>query len=137
MPWKETSPVNERVKFVAALLEGDENFTELCERFGISRKQGYKWRERYESGGVEALRDCSRAPLSHPHAVPEAIAELIVAARGQHPHWGPRKLLVILARRYPTIEFPVASTVGELLKKRGLIGTRRRRHRSAPYPDRL
>jgi putative transposase len=60
--------VNERVKFVAALLERNENFSEICERFGISRKQGYKWRERYESGGIDALRDRSRAPLSHPHA---------------------------------------------------------------------
>lgn len=137
MPWKETSPLNERVKFVAALLEGNENFTEICERFGISRKQGYKWRERYESGGMEALKDRSRAPLNHPQAVPGAIAELIVAARRQHPRWGPRKLLVILARRYPTLELPVASTVGELLKRRGLIGPRRRRHRSAPYPDQL
>jgi len=137
MPWKETSSVNERVKFVAALLEENENFSELCERFCISRKQGYKWRERYESGGIDALRDRSRAPLSHPHAVPSSIAELVVDARRQHPRWGPRKLLVILARRYPTMEFPVASTVGEILKRRGLIGKRRRRHRSAPYPDPL
>jgi transposase-like protein len=64
MPWKDTSPVNERVKFIAAFLEGNENFTELCERFGVSRKQGYKWRERYEAGGVEALRDQSRAPIN-------------------------------------------------------------------------
>ena len=40
MPWMETSPMDERVKFVAAMLEGDETFVELCERFGISRKQG-------------------------------------------------------------------------------------------------
>jgi transposase InsO family protein len=137
MPWKETSPVNERVKFVAALLEGDASFTEICEHFGISRKQGYKWRERYEAGGVDALSDRSRAPLSHPQAVPKSIADLIVDVRRQHPRWGPRKLLVILARRYPTMAFPVASTVGELLKKRGLVGARRRRYRSAPYADRL
>jgi transposase InsO family protein len=137
MPWKDTSPVNERMKFIAAWLEDSENFSELCERFGISRKQGYKWRQRYEVGGIEALKDRSRAPLNHPHAVAESIVSLVVEARRRHPHWGPRKLLVILERRYPTIEFPVASTVGELLKKRGLIAKRRRRHRSAPYPDRL
>jgi transposase InsO family protein len=137
MPWKETSPMNERMKFIAAFLEGDESFSELCERFGISRKQGYKWRNRYESGGVEALRDRSRAPHHHPHAVPESIVNLIVEARRRHPRWGPRKLLVVLGRSYPTIEFPVASTVGEVLKKKGLVGQRRRRHRSAPYPDRL
>jgi transposase-like protein len=69
MPWKDTSPVNERVKFVAGFLEGNENFSELCDRFGISRKQGYKWRLRYETGGIEALKDRSRAALNHPRAV--------------------------------------------------------------------
>jgi putative transposase len=73
--------MNERVKFVAAMLEAEESFLELCERFGISRKQGYKWKERYELGGVEALADRSRAPHSHPYAVSTEIAELVVAAR--------------------------------------------------------
>ena len=58
--------MQERVKFIAAFLEGEENFSELCERFGISRKQGYKWRERYEAVGIEGLKDRSRAPLHHP-----------------------------------------------------------------------
>jgi putative transposase len=111
MPWQDTSPMNERVKFVAGMLEGSESFTELCERFGISRKQGYKWKERYESGGVDALRDRSRAPKTHPQAVVEPLVDLIVQARKKHPRWGPRKLLVILARQYPTLEFPAASTV--------------------------
>lgn len=137
MPWKDTSPVQERVKFIAAYLEGEENFSELCERFGVSRKQGYKWRQRYETGGVDGLKDRSRAPLHHPQAVADSVVEMIIQARGRHPLWGPKKLLVVLARRYPTIEFPVASTVGELLRKRGLVGKRRRVRRSAPYPDRL
>jgi len=47
--------MNERVKFVAAMLEAEESFGELCERFGISTRQGYKWRERYQAGGVQAL----------------------------------------------------------------------------------
>ncbi|HEX6272748.1 MAG TPA: IS481 family transposase [Polyangiaceae bacterium] len=129
--------MNERVKFIAAMLEANESFTELCERFGISRKQGYKWKERYESGGVDALRDRSRAPKTHPHVVTEPLVELIVQARRKHPRWGPRKLLVILARQYPTMEFPVASTVGEILKKQGLIGPKRRRLRSSLYSQAL
>jgi len=137
MPWKDSSPVQERMKFIAGFLEGEENFSELCERFGISRKQGYKWKERYESGGVEGLKDRSRAPLHHPQAVAASVVDLIVQARRRHPLWGPKKLLVVLARRYPTIEFPVASTVGELLRKKGLNGKRRRVRRSEPYPDSL
>jgi hypothetical protein len=58
--------MNERVTFVASMLEAEQSFSDLCARFGISRKQGYKWKRRYESGGVEALADRSRAPHSHP-----------------------------------------------------------------------
>ena len=78
MPWKETSPMNERVRFVAAMLEGEESFTELCERFGISRKQGYKWKNRYEDGGVTALRDLSRVPHNHPQRIESEVVELLL-----------------------------------------------------------
>lgn len=81
--------MNAHVKFIAAFLEGNGNFSELCERFGICRKQGYKWRERYEGGGIDALRDRSRARCTRPHAVPNTIVDLIVEARKQHPRRGP------------------------------------------------
>jgi putative transposase len=84
MPWKETSTVNERVRFIAAMLEAEESFSELCERFGISRKQGYKWKARYDDSGPEALSDRSRAPHSHAHAVCPEIVHLIVGARKKH-----------------------------------------------------
>lgn len=80
--------MSERVKFIASYLEADATFTELCERFGISRKQGYKWVARYEAEGVDALADRSRAPHTHPHAVSESLIELVVAARKRHPRWG-------------------------------------------------
>jgi putative transposase len=129
--------MNERVKFIAAWLAEEDSFTELCEQFGISRKQGYKWRARYEAGGVAALKDRSRAPLSHPHAVTAAVVELVVAARKKHPRWGPRKLLVVLKRRHPNVELPAASTLGEILRKHGLVARPRRIRRSSPYGDRL
>ena len=128
--------MDERVKFVAAMLEAEESFLELCERFGISRKQGYKWKERYELGGVEALADRSRAPHSHPHAVSADVAELVVAARRKHPTWGPRKLLVLLGRHHPRVQLPAASTVGDILRKRGLAtcSAARRCHDHCPNP---
>lgn len=129
--------MNERVKFVAAMLEAEEPFGELCERFGISRKQGYKWRGRYEAGGVEALLDRSRAPHSHPHAVAPEVVQLLMTARKKHPRWGPKKLLVIVKRQHPRVELPAASTVGAIFKKRGLIGRQKRVRRSDPYKDRL
>src|SRR5437764_15395404 len=81
MPWNETDPMNERVKFIARYLQNDESFIVLCEDAGISRKTGYKWVERYEDGGVVALVDRSRPPRSHPHAVPSAVLEALRTAR--------------------------------------------------------
>ena len=91
MPWAETNRMNERVKFIALYLESAEPFTGLCERFGVSRKTGYKWVERYESDGVSGLEERSRAPLSYPHAVEEQVVENILSLRKKHPRWGPRK----------------------------------------------
>jgi transposase-like protein len=110
--------MNERVKFIARYLENEEPFAALCEDAGISRKTGYKWVERYEEGGVRALVDHSRAPRSHPHAVPAAAIDAIVAVRRRHPRWGPRKLLVVLRRHDPHRAWPVASTVGDILRQR-------------------
>jgi putative transposase len=67
MTWTTTNEMNERIRFIAAYLEEQELFGELCESFGVSRKTGYKWVERYESGGVKALESRSRAPHSHPN----------------------------------------------------------------------
>ena len=129
--------MNERVKFLAEYLEHAVSFSELCERFEISRKTGYKWVERYEQGGVTQLVERSRAPHHRPHKVDDEVVAAIVAARRKHPRWGPRKLLVILHRQHPRMPLPVASTVGEILRKHGLVGARRRRHYSAPYAERL
>ena len=73
--------MNERVKFTAQYLQGEASFVLLCEDAGIRRKTGYKWVERYEAGGVRALVDRPRAPRSHPHAVPPAVIEAVLALR--------------------------------------------------------
>lgn len=140
MPWNETKPMNERVKFIAACLareETDETFAELCERFGITPKSGYKWLHRYEEGGVVNLVEKSRAPHSHPHAMADEVADLLIAARKRHPRWGPRKLIVVVQRKHPRLVLPAASTVGALLKREGLIGLPKRRRRSEPYGEPL
>jgi putative transposase len=129
--------MNERVKFIARYLQNEEAFVALCADAGISRKTGYKWVERYEAGGVAALVDRSRAPRSHRYAVPASIIDAIVALRRRRPRWGPRKLLAVLRRQEPRRAWPVASTVGKILRQRGLVHPRRRRRYSAPYAERL
>ncbi len=108
--------------------------SDLCREFGISRKTGYKYVERYESNGLDALKDQSRAPKNHPNAVQKKVAELILSARKSHPSWGPRKLLASLQGRYPKIKsWPCASTVGNLLKREGLVRERKRRRISPKH----
>jgi helix-turn-helix protein len=84
MPWNDTKPMNERVKFIVRCLEKDEPFGAPCAHTGVSRKTGYKWVERYEAGAVAALIDRSRALQPHPHAVTAEIVEPILAARQRH-----------------------------------------------------
>jgi transposase InsO family protein len=137
MPWKETDAMKERVRFIASYLEKLGPFSWLCKRFGVSRKTGYKWVERYESKGVAGLEARSRAPLSHPQAVTDEVVEKILRIRKKHPRWGPRKLRVVLQRHDPRLALPAASTIGEILRKNGLTRKRRRIRRSSPYGDRL
>jgi putative transposase len=92
MGWMETCAVDERMRFVMAVVEREDAFAAVCRQFGVSRKTGYKWLERYRAGGVEGLLDRSRAPLHHPHAVTQEIAERCVAVRRAHPTWGPVKV---------------------------------------------
>jgi len=84
--------MEQRLTFVKAIEEGDEFFAELCRGYGISRKTGYKWRKRYETGGASALADQSRAPHQQAHAISEQMAKAIVGARSDHRRWGPEKL---------------------------------------------
>src|SRR5439155_13027618 len=93
MPWKETTVVSIREEFVLKALEPRTNLAAVCREFGVSRKTGYKWLERYKSGGVLALRDLSRRSRTSPLGVsPEVIVDL-VAIRNAHPRWGARKLI--------------------------------------------
>ncbi len=132
MPWICTKPMEERTKFVHAYQDGFFSVSELCKRFSISRKTGYKWIARYEEGGLDALFDRSRAPKSCPHKTPEEVEDIIVKCRGKHSTWGPKKLRPYLAKRHD-IEFPAISTIGAILDRHGLIEPRRIR-RSSRHP---
>ena len=133
MGWKETCPMTERMQFLADVQSGELSFSEACRRRGISRKTGYKLWKRFRSEGVAALAERSRAPIRHPHAVEAAVVAKLLAARQTHPYWGPRNLIDWLVRREPGSRWPAPSTVGELLKRNGLVQSRRRRRRSPPY----
>jgi transposase InsO family protein len=132
MGWTETCAVDERMRFVMAVEKREESVAAVCRRFGVSRKTGYKWLERYDEAGVEGLLDRSRAPLNHPQALSEAIAERCLAVRRAHPTWGPVKIRAWLARRAPRTQWPAVSTIGALFDREGLTVKRRVRRRSPP-----
>ena len=137
MTWKTTNEMNERVRFISHYLEEEESISDLCEEFGISRKTGYKWIERYKVKGVEGLKSLSTAPHSCPNRVSSEVVEMLLEVRRKHPRWGPKKLIAVVQRENSKLLLPVASTVGDMLRKRGLVKIKRRRRVSSPYGERL
>jgi len=133
MPWKETCAMEQRILFVLEAVSEDCVMSELCERFGISRTAGYKWRDRFRSEGIDGLKDRARAPLQHGRARPRDLVEQVLALRERYPRWGPKKLRVKLAQLCPSEHLPATSTIGEWLRKEGLAYARRRRRRTPPY----
>src|SRR4051812_28478972 len=105
----------ERMIFVARLEKG-ERMVDLCREFGISRKTGYKFWDRYQRLGVPALQDQPRARKRIAHKTPEAIEQLLVEARKAHTTWGGRKLKAVLEREQPGVTLPSAGTVAAILK---------------------
>jgi putative transposase len=124
--------MDRRVQFVADCLRGEEPMTALCERYGISRKIGYKWLERYRRDPIGGLADRSRAPHRAANGMAAEVAEAIIAMRQRYPYFGPRKLLLKLQRAHPSVSWPAASTIGDLLRREGLSEARRRRRPPAP-----
>ena len=133
MPWKETCAVEERLKFVLECQEGECSKAALCRLYGISRPTGDKWLARHAETGIKGLDNRSRAPARHPNQVGEDIERAIVEARRAHPHWGPKKLRVVLGRQGPRRHWPACSTLGEILRRHGLTVPRKRRRRTPPY----
>src|SRR6267154_427909 len=135
MPWKASSVMEERLRFVARLLDG-EAMTEVCRDFGISRKTGYKLIDRYKEQGLEALSDRSRRPVRYANQLPEQIEGLIVRLKAEKPHWGARKIGELLVRRLDgDIRVPAKSTVHAVLDRHGLVKrSRGPRHRARGTP---
>ena len=127
MPWRESSVMDERVRFVGRLLDG-EGMSDVCREFGISRKTGYKLFNRYKDDGLEALTDRSRRPVRYANQLPEQIERAIVAAKKDKPHWGARKIRELLVRRLAgDVRLPSKSTVHAVLDRHGLVQRARQR----------
>jgi putative transposase len=130
VPWKETNVMDLREQFIEDWLRRTTSISELCERYEVSRKTGGKWIQRYHEGGRSGLVDRSRRPHHIANRVEPRIEEEVLKQRKLHPLWGPKKLRAWLDEHYPNDRWPAESTIGALLKERGLIGERRKRQRT-------
>ncbi len=130
MSWKVKDVQEQRFSFIEEYEREDLSLSALCQSYGISRPTGYKWIERYEQEGLGGLQDRSRAPHHRARAIAEGVKELILAVKAKHGYWGARKIVAHLGAKYPGQEWPAASSVGELLKQRGLTTARKRRQKA-------
>lgn len=128
MPWKVTSVMDERMKFVGRLLTG-EKMAHLCKEFGISRVTGHRIWNRYKEDGSRGLYNRSRAPHKHPNQLPFEVEQLIVRFKKERPKWGAPKIRELVSNKYPTIKPPAVSTVHCVLDRYGLVNRRRERNK--------
>src|SRR6267378_1199982 len=135
MPWKESSVMEERLRFVARLLDG-EPMAALCREVGISRKTGYKIFDRYREHGLETLNDRSRRPVRYANQLPQQIETLILTLKRDKPHWGARKIRELLVRRLSAdVRIPARSTIHAVLHRHGLV--KPSAARATAQPERL
>lgn len=121
MPWKVRDTVSERREFAVLAMQEDACMAELCRRYGISRKAGYKWLERFEAEGAPGLANRSRRPKRSPLQTAASVEARVVELRKAHPAWGGRKL----RRRLQDVgvqEVPASSTITDILHRHALIG---------------
>lgn len=136
MPWKDVKPMDEKVLFIADYLRQVDSFSGLCEKFGISRKTGYKWVERYGQGGAEALSE--RSHKRHTQSeTPYAIKQAILQLREQRDAPGPKKIQALLGRQFSAEEIPSLTTIYNVLKRAGQIEVRRRTRKVNALPGPL
>jgi transposase InsO family protein len=125
--------MDQKKLFIADYLRRRSSMAELCDRYNISRKTGYKVVGRFEEFGYPGLEDRSSRPLSSPNqTAPEIVAEL-VRLRKRHPSWGAKKLLKVLGRARPDVDWPKRATACDILKREGLV-RRKRQRRKVGHP---
>jgi transposase len=112
--------VDQRLQFLSSSQKEVMSVSDLCREFGVSRPTGYRWINRYKEVGPEGLLDLSSRPHSCSHATPERTENTILALRSKYPSWGARKLKARLEQLEPGVDWPAASTFGNILQRAGL-----------------
>jgi transposase len=119
--------MDQKTQFIADYLRAQDSMSALCDRYGISRKTGYRFVERYLRHGPQGLDERSRRSNNNPNQTPEHVIRAIIELRQRHPSWGAKKLLAVLDKRHPKWDFPARSTACDILNRNGLVPKKRRR----------
>jgi transposase InsO family protein len=135
MPWKDTCPMDQKIKMIGDYLSHEYSITKLSELYEVSRKTIYKWVMRYEQEGTSGLTERPPVALRHPQETPLDISRAVVAVKLKHPNWGPKKLIALLERQHPTRQWPAVSTAGNILMCAGLVKRRKKKRRTPPYTE--
>lgn len=131
MPWKELKVIDERQQFINDFNNESYNFSELCRRFNISRKTGYKWLARFKSQGPDGLFDLKREPHHQPRLISQDVVDLFISVKSEHSTWGPKKILAFIKRNHELEKYPCKTSVENILKRNGLVKSRKLRRRLA------
>jgi len=135
MPWKTIRPMDQKLQLIGDWQTGNFGKTDLSRKYGISRKTADKWISRYQANGIDGLKERSRAPVNRPLSTPDHIIERIVKQKLINRKRGPKKIYHQLSKRYPGIKWPVPSTIGYWLKKKGLVEARKKRLKVPAYEE--
>jgi transposase InsO family protein len=132
MPWKEKSVMDERYEFVLRAFKSKVNFRELCRKYGVSTKTGYKWLKRFEESGHAGLENLPTIAKTVRNKTDEKVQIRLLRLKQKHKYWGAKKIMVMYSRKYPDEHLPCRSTIEELFKREGLTKTKRRRRFKTP-----
>lgn len=135
MPWKESDKMDEKVKFIARMLDG-EKMAPLCREFNISRKTGYQIRDKYLKFGQEAFLEQKRTPYRYANKLPVQIEMMILELKKEYPEWGAPKIREKIIRRHPDVKVPAISTIHAVLDRHGLVKSalRKKRYKAEGTP---
>ncbi len=129
--------MEEKLRFIFEYERKESTMGELCSQFGISRETGYVVLRRFRQYGLRGLEELDRAPQRHPNQTSAELERTVLELRQAHMRWGPRKLKRILERDHAGRAWPATSTLGEIIKRAGLVVPRKKRRRAAPYTEPL
>jgi len=132
MTWKKLSVVVRRLQLVKLALKNQESLSQVCRRFGMSRKSGYKWLARFQRGGLPGLRDRECRPHRSPRQISSEWVGRIRRLRRRYKSWGSRKLAARLGKEYRGQAVPCARTIGNWLRRLKLSRRARRRSPAGP-----